>query len=109
MFTKRPRITTVPSRYAPVISIQMLVEMKERAGLSTGVWASLAHVDPSYLARLESGSSTHPGRALLIALAVALVNYTSLFDEGDVNRVLKVAGFPPAPRPLPNPRDRWQR
>ncbi len=82
----------------PAEAMLLLVAMKERAKVSTYKWASLARVDGRYLARLETGEKRNPSRDVLIAMAQALVDHTSLFGQGDVDRVLRAAGLPPAPR-----------
>ncbi len=82
----------------PVEAMRVLAAMKRRAKVSTYKWASLAGVDGRYLARLETGEKRNPSRDVLIALARALVDHTPLFGEGDVDRVLRAAGLPPAPR-----------
>lgn len=90
---------TVPSRkpLKPVKAIGMIIKMREKADITYSKLSTIARVDKSYLRRLETGESRHPGRDILIALTRALVDYTKLFAEKDVDRVLAAAGFPPAP------------
>lgn len=86
-------------RFKPVKSIQMLMKMREKAGVSRYKMATLAWVDEKYVKRLELGEARHPGRDVLIRLSRALVEYTKMFTEKDVDRVLAAAGFAPAPEP----------
>ncbi len=81
----------------PVKAIQIVTNLRKKAKLSTWKLAELAYVDHRYLYRLESGEKTHPSRGVLIRLGRALVNYSKLFDEDDVDRILKAGGYPPAP------------
>lgn len=83
--------------HKPVKSVEIIIQMREKAGLTYSQLARLAGTDRSYLRRLEVGESRNPGHDTLIDLAEALVDYTKLFTEDDVDRVLKAAGFPPAP------------
>ncbi len=86
------------SHGGPVEAMRVLAAMRGRAKVSTYKWASLAGVDGRYLARLETGEKRNPSRDVLIALARALVDHTPLFGERDIDRVLRAAGLPPAPR-----------
>jgi len=83
----------------PVKAIRILIEMREKAGVTTYRLASLARVDSKYLWRLERGEARNPGREALIRLARALVGYTKLFSESDVDCVLAAADYAPAPMP----------
>ena len=92
----------------PAKAIEMIIKMREKADITYSQLARLARVDKSYLRRLELGESRHPGRQTLIDLSEALVDYTKMFDERDVDRVLKAAGFAPAPlRVLKAPTHPW--
>ena len=88
-------------RYAPppkpFKAIQIIMKMRKKARLSTWKLAELAYMDHRYLYRLERGEKTHPSREVLIRLGRALVHYSKLFTEEDVDKILKAAGFPPAP------------
>ena len=81
----------------PVKAIQIIMKLRKNANLSTWKLAELAYVDHRYLYRLERGEKTHPSRDILIRLGRELVNYSKLFDEDHVDRILKAAGYPPAP------------
>ena len=83
----------------PVKAILLLIKMRKKADVSCYMLATLARVDDRYLRRLEAGEARNPGRDHLIRLARALVGFTKLFDEDDVDRVLAAAGFAPAPLP----------
>lgn len=83
----------------PVKPIEMLIEMRKKAGITPYKLASLAWVDGRYLRRLEAGEARNPGRDVLINLARAIVNFTKLFDEHHVDKVLAAADFAPAPMP----------
>ena len=61
--------------------------------------ASDAYVDQKYYKRLELGEARNPGRGVLISLVRALVAYTKIYTEKDVDRVLAAWGYPPAPEP----------
>lgn len=106
MFRKKPREAR-PRRNAsrkppekplkPVKSIQMVIQMRGKAGITYSKLSTISRVDGSYLRRLETGVSRNPSRDTLISLLEALVDYTKLFTAKDVDRVLNVAGFAPAP------------
>ena len=83
----------------PVKSIQLLMKMREKAGLTTFQFAALSYADYKYLQRLESGEAHNPSRSYLKGMAESLVEYTSLFDIKHVDEVLKSGGHPPAPVP----------
>lgn len=84
----------------PVPEVKKLIEMRERAGLTRYGLSRLAQTDERYLARLEDGIALNPSRDLLLHVAMTLVRYTSLFNRGDVDAVLKAADFPPSPERL---------
>jgi hypothetical protein len=83
----------------PVKAIAIIVEMRQKAHITYSKLSTISGVDKSYMRRLERGESRNPGRDTLIDLARSLVNYTKLFTEKDVDRVLQAAGFAPAPMP----------
>jgi hypothetical protein len=85
----------------PVKAIEMIIEMREQCGLNRHELARSSGNDPKYLWNLERGIKRNPSRWALITLTRALVAYTKLFDETDVDAVLKAAGYPPAPLPKP--------
>ena len=98
----RPRGSRQPEQAKPpkpVRPIRRLIKMREKAGMSRYMLASMARQDDRYLKRLESGEARNPGRNVLISLGRALVAYTKLYNEGDVDKVLNDAGFAPAPLP----------
>lgn len=74
--------------------------MASTAGLTRYGLARLANVDDRYLARLASGVASNPSRDTVLALGMALFDYTSAFERADVDRALKIAGFPPSPERL---------
>lgn len=92
----RPRQAAIVSP-APAEAIKIVVRMRQKAGMSLYRLSADAHVDYNYLKKLESGRSRNPSRQVLIALGNALVAHTSLFSQKDVDRILREAGFPPAP------------
>ena len=106
MFNRKPahrrpaRKKSTKKKYRnPIRAIRLLIKMRKKAGITTNGLADLARLDPKNYWRLEKGIARNPGRYTLIRLARALVRYTKMFDESDVDEVLKAAGFPPAPEP----------
>ena len=106
MFNRKPasrqtiRKKSTKKKYRKSIkSIKLLIEMRKKAGITTNGLADLASLDPKNYWRLEKGIARNPGRDTLIRLARALVRYTKMFDESDVDKVLAAANFPPAPEP----------
>ena len=83
----------------PVKPIDTIIKMRKKVGMSRWKLASDAYVDQKYYKKLESGEARNPGRWLLIRLVRALVAYSKVFSEQDVDRVLKQAGQAPAPLP----------
>lgn len=81
----------------PIKAIRLLIKMREKAKLTAFQFASQSHSDYKYWQKLESGEAQNPGRGYLMWAARSLVDYTKLFDESDVDKVLAAAGFPPAP------------
>ena len=94
---RRPNSKT--RKLKPVKPIQLLMKMREKAGLTTFQFAALSYADYKYLQRLESGEARNPSRSYLMGMAESLLAYTSLFDIKNVNEVLKAGGHPPAPAP----------
>lgn len=92
----RPRQAATVSP-APVEAMKVVVRMRQKAGMSLYRLSADAHVDYNYLKKLESRRSRNPSRQVLIALGNALVAHTSPFSQKDVDRILREAGFPPAP------------
>jgi transcriptional regulator with XRE-family HTH domain len=88
-----------PKHRKPVKPIRMIIKMRKRAKLTRNALAEASYIDPKYLWNLEHGISRNPGRRILIDLTRALVAYTKMFSEEDVDKVLKAAGYPPAPLP----------
>ena len=84
---------------SPIKAIKLLIAKRKKAQLTTNGLAELASLDPKNYWRLEHGIARNPGRDTLITLTRALVRYSKMFDESDVDEVLKAAGFPPAPWP----------
>ena len=87
----------------PVKAIQMVIKLRQKAGLTRNALAEAAYMDPKYLWRLEHGLARNPGRVILINLVRTLVAYSKMFTEEDVDAVQKAAGYPPAPKPPENP------
>ena len=57
-----------------------------------------SRVDPTYLARLESGVKVRPGRQLVLRIGQALLDNSGKISREDVDRLLKAAGYGPLPR-----------
>lgn len=98
----RPRSRNPPKppkkkKSNPVKAVKLLIKMRKKSKLTAFQFASLSHSDYKYWKRLESGESENPGRDFLMWAARSLVEYTKLFDESDIDKVLAAAGFPPAP------------
>ena len=87
----------------PVKAIQMVIKLREKAGLTRNVLAEAAYMDTKYYWRLERGIARKPGRIILINLVRTLVSYSKMFAEEDVDAVQHAAGYPPAPRPPDDP------
>jgi hypothetical protein len=83
----------------PIKAIKLLIAKRKKAQLTTNGLAELASLDPKNYWRLEHGFARNPGRDTLIRLTRALVRYSKMFDESDVDEVLKAVGFPSAPLP----------
>ncbi len=83
----------------PIKAIQLLIDKRKKAKLTTNGFAERASLDPKNYWRPEKGVARNPGRDTLITLARALVRYSKLFTEKDVDEVLAAADFPPAPEP----------
>ena len=92
--SERPRL-----RLKPVKPIATIVKMRDKVGMSRWKLAEDAHLDQSYYKRLESGEARNPGRDVLIRLVRALVAFSKVFSEREVDRVLAQAGYAPAPLP----------
>ena len=88
-----------PHTVRPAKAIEILIELRGKANLTAFQFARITRLDYSYWKRLESGESQNLGHDLLLQAARALVGYSKIFDEDDVDRVLEAAGFPPAPDP----------
>jgi hypothetical protein len=86
-------------KQSPIKAIKLLIAKRKKAQLTTNGLAELASLDPKNYWRLEHGFARNPGRDTLITLTRALVRYSKMFDESDVDDVLKAAGFPAAPWP----------
>ncbi len=100
----RPRKRRTPrppkkKKPKPIKAIRLLIKLREKAKLTAFQFAQLSHSDYKYWKKLESGEAQNPGRGYLMWAARSLVDYTKLFDEGDVDKVLAAADFPPAPAP----------
>ena len=96
---KEPEKPKAQKYQKPIKAIRMIIKMRESAKLTTNALAGYSRVDPKYVWNLERGISRNPGRRILINLTRALVAYTKMFSEKDVDAVLKAAGYPPAPPP----------
>ena len=98
--SRRPLRKKPKKKYRkPVKAIRLLIDKRKKAGITTNALADLASLDPKNYWRLEKGIARNPGRDTLIRLARALVGYTKMFTEDDVDKVLAAANFPPAPEP----------
>ena len=100
---KAPSERKQPKHRRPVKAIQMVIKLREKAGLTRNALAEAAYLDSKYLWNLEHGIARKPGRVILINLVRTLVAYSKMFTEEDVDAVLHAAGYPPAPKPPDDP------
>ena len=98
-----PKKPKGPKRSRPVKPIRMIIKMCKKAGLTRNALTEASYLDPKYVWRLEMGQKRNPGRNILINPTRALVAYTKMYSEKDVDKVLDAAGYPPAPPPPDNP------
>ena len=72
-----------------------LVQLRRKARLNRYRLSELSKVDGSYLARLEAGVQTRPGRKVVISLGQALLDHCPDIREKDIDALLKSAGHFP--------------
>ncbi len=75
-----------------------LKKLRNKAKMNRYTLAKESRVDPTYLARLESGAKVHPGRQLVLRIGQALLDNSGKITLEDVDRLLKAAGYGPLPR-----------
>ena len=75
-----------------------LKKLRKKAKMSRYALARESRVDPSYMARLESGAKVHPRRQVVLDIGQALLDNSGKMSLKDVDRLLKAAGYGPLPR-----------
>ena len=77
---------------------KLLKELMDRCQLTTSGLARESGVDDRYIHRLLIGVQRRPGRKVVQQLGEAMIAYTRLITERDVDRLIEAAGHPPLPR-----------
>ncbi len=75
-----------------------LKRLRKKAKMNRYTLAQESRVDPTYLARLESGAKVHPGRQLVLRIGQAFLDNSGKINLEDVDRLLKAAGYGPLTR-----------
>ncbi len=75
-----------------------LKKLRKKAKMTRYALARESRVDPTYLARLESGEKIRPGRQLVLRIGQALLNNSGKISLDHVDLLLKAAGYGPLPR-----------
>ena len=74
-----------------------LKKLRKKSKMTRYALARESRVDPTYLARLESGARVRPGRQLVLDIGQALLDNSGKITLKHADRLLKAAGYGPLP------------
>ena len=77
---------------------RVLLQLRTKARVTRYALARGAHVDPTYVVRLERGEKRHPSRDLVLRLGQVLLDTSGGISLEDIDELLESAGYGPLPR-----------
>ena len=75
-----------------------LRDMMDRCQISAYALGNMSRADPSYVLRLLSGERQNPSRDVVISMAQALQEYSTMISDEDVDRLIEYSGHVPLRR-----------
>ncbi len=71
-----------------------LQKLLKRCQLSAYALGRITGLDPTFIKKLVVGDR-NPSRKTVLLIAKEIREYTSLFSDSDIDRLIKASGFPP--------------